>query len=59
MPTNLSFIINNEPRINTGCKFSNLKPLLELQTLSTGGSIRTAKGLRKALRALNRSIILN
>ena len=54
MPINL-----HEPRINTGCKFSNLKPLLELQTLSTGGSIRTAKGLRKALRALNRSIILN
>lgn len=57
--TTLSLIINNEPRINTGCKLSNLAPLLALQAQILGVKLNTLSGLKKSLRGLNRSIILN
>jgi len=57
--TTLDIIINNEPRINSACKLSNLMPLLKIEARILGVKINTLSGLKKCYRALNRSIILN
>jgi len=58
-PTTLDIVINNEPRINTCCKLKDLYPLLKLEARILGVKVNTLSGLKKALRGLNRSIILN
>ena len=51
--------ILSEPRIKPGCKLSKIMPLLQIEAILLKVNLHSARGLKKAKRALNRSIVLN
>jgi len=59
METNTLSIALTEPRIRRSVKMRVILPLLRLQAGLIGIDVMTAKGLKMAIRGLNKSIIQN